>query len=358
MFLSSPLFFFGRACVAVKEQKGTATRTFLFRSYNHPSQSHPVSRFAYNVGPPSTFDITDVANATAAAPAYFHPVGLGEGEDKAKYYDGGLRANNPSSLAFREVWVMAQYKYNAISQGHPAHPQTIPASLAIGSLVSIGTGKKIWQIQSQKRIQVPVWKYINMRWTQGSYVTDTVSACILTFTHLLYISLSDRLTLIQEVPHHEIRMWTASHAIPYFRFNVPGGLREQPLDEWKTTRRRFETAHTEEDGDMSNKHSRFPKMDTLTYIKAVTEQYLADEDETAELPQGNQARVMVKDSLQECASLLVMYRKAREKHSDCCAQSPSWPLSCPHMHQRASSKSAGKKALKSEAGPSNPLARH
>jgi Patatin-like phospholipase len=116
-----------------------------------------------NPGTASTYDIELVASATSAAPGYFNPVKLGDGDDAAEYVDGAIQANNPSSIAWQEAWNLARLQ-----------DPSVTASQAIAGLVSIGTGKSVWNILEKSR-SIPLMKYAHMYRSQSKLLTDTVS---------------------------------------------------------------------------------------------------------------------------------------------------------------------------------------
>ena len=121
--------------------------------------------------------IVDVALATSAAPAIFKvvkiasekvPPNVPPAQDRPvpryqRFMDGGVLANNPSDLAFNEViaWQIA------ISDTSKS------AADAIGCFVSIGCGKRKWQIFGNPG-EISLLKYLRMRAAPKSMVTDTV----------------------------------------------------------------------------------------------------------------------------------------------------------------------------------------
>lgn len=77
--------------------------------------------------------------------------------------DGAISANNPVELAWNEAWQMAKLQ-----------DKDAKASHAIGCLVSIGTGRSLWQIFGKDGM-IPLAKYFRMLFTQSKIITDTVS---------------------------------------------------------------------------------------------------------------------------------------------------------------------------------------
>jgi hypothetical protein len=156
------------AVVAFREDE-SASRLFLFRSYNHPPHKDGQAQQAgvripapLNPGLASSYKIEEVAAATSAAPSYFNPVTLGIAEDRARYVDGAIKGNNPASIAWQEAWHMARH-----------HNPSVSASQAIAGLVSIGTGKSVWNILGDQR-SLPLMKYTHMFRMQSKIITDTV----------------------------------------------------------------------------------------------------------------------------------------------------------------------------------------
>lgn len=93
----------------------------MIRSYDCEPKTMPeaeLSRFlALNPGPASSFQIWEVARATAAAPRYFTPLK----HDNREFYDGGITSNNPSLQALGEM-------------------QALLPDTPINCMVSIGSG--------------------------------------------------------------------------------------------------------------------------------------------------------------------------------------------------------------------------
>ncbi|KAI1740064.1 FabD/lysophospholipase-like protein [Xylaria scruposa] len=100
----------------------------LFRSYNHRVR-HLNDEYERN---PKTLEnsalrIHEACSATSAAPTYFRPVRLWG----RRFIDGGVYANNPSSIAWNEVSYMTQPPHDEMSSRSHIVPH---------ALISIGTG--------------------------------------------------------------------------------------------------------------------------------------------------------------------------------------------------------------------------
>ena len=129
---------FQRAAIAVKDAGVTST-TYIFRSYIHQIMPGTNALNPDNIG--CELNIVQVARATSAAPGYFKKVEINKYH---KFMDGGVRANNPSAVAWNEVVQMAKIQDPNITTGK-----------AIGCFISIGTGTSHYQIFGGKDKTLP-----------------------------------------------------------------------------------------------------------------------------------------------------------------------------------------------------------
>ncbi|OCL02481.1 FabD/lysophospholipase-like protein, partial [Glonium stellatum] len=183
-----------------------------------------------NPGIAHSIPIWEAARATTAAPSYFDPIEI----SNRKFGDGGFGTNNPAAEMFWEVANM--------NGGDPK---------SVSLLLSIGTGEsKINRFKDG-----PVGKY------RG------------------YLNAARRLASSSAAVHENLQALGKAFGIPYYRFNVPGGLGKMKLDEWKPRRGR--------------------KEGTLEKICSLTENYCNQSD--------------VRKQLVKVAQILVEHRKDRAK---------------------------------------------
>lgn len=137
----------------------------ILRTYNNPSG-------AQNPGPPTDYQIWQVAQATAAAPSYFPPVKI----DGEEFLDGAFGVNNPSQMASEELSTM--YDTNDIC------------------LVSIGSGR---QRPTFRNGSSQLGRLVSLVRTAIRLSTDSENV------HRYMLDLAER-----------------SEEFSYFRFDVPG----------------------------------------------------------------------------------------------------------------------------------------
>jgi len=252
--------------VAVKDN-GDSVATYLFRSYIHPVvPGHFYALNPDNIG--CEMEIVQVARATSAAPGYFKAFQLDESDHT--FMDGGVKANNPSALAWTEAIRMARLQDSSITAGK-----------AIGCFISIGTGKSRYRIFGQKG-ENSLSKYRRMMQAQGKIITDTDPA------------------------HKEVQALAHETTTPYFRFNVTEGLQDVKLDEWKQMRRKV----INNDTNQAEKK----RMSTLEYLQLATETYLDSRERIIPIASGPE--VSMKDEIKRCAEILVNYRRARRPRAN------------------------------------------
>lgn len=137
-----------------------------------------------------TCNVWEAASATAAAPVFFKPVKFqGSGE---QWCDGGMRRNNPINEALAEVSRESAWK-----------------DKKIGCILSLGTGVK----------------------KTGSV---TSSLATLVKTAVAIMADSDDIARVFGSSELGIELFRTNR---YFRFNVPQGMADLQLDDWKETAR-------------------------------------------------------------------------------------------------------------------------
>lgn len=167
---------------------------FLFRSYNGPFDP---TQHNYNV-PTHDVRITKIACAATAAPTFFKPVKIRDSE----FVDGGLVANNPSHLAYRELCILRGW--DTLQQG------------SIALVLSIGTGKA----------ETPPKK----KWYFGRY-NDTIEWTKRTATD----SVRAHESMLEEVNRQHASQNNVDLRLIYERFSVEHqrALNEMKMDEWQ-----------------------------------------------------------------------------------------------------------------------------
>lgn len=116
-----------------------ALKEVFLVSYDYKSQEPRMfSKFAKkNGGPQFNLLIKDAAQASAAAPTFFDPKVVGEGENQQILIDGAVIANNPALYAF----LHAKYKLN----------------MPLVRVVSIGTGTTAAKGISSENMKAKDW---------------------------------------------------------------------------------------------------------------------------------------------------------------------------------------------------------
>lgn len=223
---------------------------YLFRSYDHylARDASPEQRKhgAMNPGPAYSGPIWEVARATSAAPRYFEAIKL----NGRKFLDGGMGANNPGLIAFKEVRKL-----------HDKPPDL---------LVSIGTGvKKPRAEKKPKRERYrDYFEYLKR--------TDTTGRKQFFKKWFELVDFVKDFASDSEGIERNVHDFACETNTFYKRFNVEDELGHVLLDEWKPPR---------------------TGADTLSRIEQATRQYLNDAD--------------VQVSLEETAKKLVSLRQER-----------------------------------------------
>ncbi|KAK5256017.1 hypothetical protein LTR16_004200 [Cryomyces antarcticus] len=170
----------------------TVHHTYIFRTYDHlhpsPMSDRENRTKHLNPGRAHRDPIWKVARATSAAPGYFSPIDFGG----RTFRDGGMVANNPSSVALTEVLQM-----------HEQRPKL---------LISIGCG--LSELGDEEDTTRSEGGFVN-RWT------DTA------------IAASKILTQTEKTQEEVHTSYAFMPAVMYHRFNVGNGLGDIPLDQWK-----------------------------------------------------------------------------------------------------------------------------
>ena len=195
--MESPLKLDADAPLAYAKQ---GCKTFVVSVRTRASGQAVLMR-TYNTKTANAFNakIWEAARATSAAPTFFEPVLI----DSGRYGDGGTGWNNPSIEAIAEV--------------HKIWPNR-----PIGCLLSIGTGL-------EKAIQLGDAESPPYSWIFGklapkaSFKIEVLRYCV------------DSLTSCETIHQDVCSKFPERIKVEenYFRFNVPQGLSEIGLEEWK-----------------------------------------------------------------------------------------------------------------------------
>lgn len=180
--------------------------TMLFRSYQPPSDAAPVSTAARSADF-SDISILEACRATSAAPTYFPPMNISRMASTPTtlarmttftFWDGGVLNNNPID----QVW---DARFDLATS-----PNETPA---ISCVVSIGTSFANTKRSYGGQLQNLIYTVTQLM----SFVTNTEAK------HKDFARNIDRMNL--RLP--------ADQQTKYFRFNVPTGDEEFPMDDWQ-----------------------------------------------------------------------------------------------------------------------------
>jgi len=232
-----------------KDQGAQGEGPYLFRTFPSP-QTASLDPLHRNPGDASKDPIVDVARATSAAPTYFAPHQIGDN----LFMDGGIVANNPTWLAFREVQQVRRFKANSVAL-----------------VLSIGTGKSGPLSAFGEGLFGRYWallKYAKKKASESEEPHTKMEEYVREHRHQARNS--------QPAQHTDHR------PLVYERLNVEIGLENMKLDDWKC-KNRLGRAYE------SNR--------TLDKIKNVTRTYLDD--------------AAVQTKLNELAEILVNSRRER-----------------------------------------------
>jgi len=169
--------------------------------------------------------IWQAARATSAAPSFFEPIVIRVPAPGGSYVDGGVRYNNPSSLALdeaRQIWPRVKRF----------------------SLVSVGTGRQrnvefvnINQLQPPKKTSESFFSTI-LNKVPGSSFVGTMKNTAAGVKELKNVGLACvELSTSSEPIHLELAKWAISEnphlRFPYCRFNVEKGMDSIGMEEWQ-----------------------------------------------------------------------------------------------------------------------------
>jgi len=160
---------------------------------------------SYDSGTADAFSgqIWEAARATSAAPTFFQPITI----DGVKYGDGGTGWNNPTA--------------EAIAEAHSIWP-----SRPIGCLLSLGTGleQAIQLIDGNDELPEGVLRGLLQKLApQASFQLEVAKYCVASLTSC-------------EKIHRDVSEKYPDRVVPnanYFRFNVPQGMSNIGLEEWR-----------------------------------------------------------------------------------------------------------------------------
>lgn len=268
-----------------KQSTAGVEKPYLFRTYKNLHRSADPAERSLDRNPALAHDIPiwQVARAASAAPTYFEPLKI----DGLEYLDGGFGANNPCVEIYEEV-----RKMNNNSNSCAA------------IILSVGTGKNN-----------------EMSRFSGSGL----------FRYMNYLNFSRKWASDSEKTHQDMlsKRKAANYPFEYHRLNVEDGLGPMKLDEWRARgqvrvelgkfigklRSPKQSASTSDQVNekMGTLIESFdaptvlkiptwaqPKNKTLDSIKAHTEAYLHKDE--------------VKESIKQCAKILVEGRRLRAKN--------------------------------------------
>ncbi|ENH67820.1 Calcium-independent phospholipase A2-gamma [Fusarium oxysporum f. sp. cubense race 1] len=217
-------------------KEGGVSKEFVWRSYDNDfsPKAHDSNLWnPSNAGPAHTTAIWEVARATTAAPRYFESIKI----RGRKFLDGGMVANNPALIAIREIHNLhglVPALFVSIGTGLKISADAQNNGLANGANGDIRTLRRAATRDDLRRKQF-LKKYIEIgkHWKNWMVDCEGMNGTNGWRGHCRAIGLTEHL----------------------YRLNVEGDLHTIPLDDWRPS-------NTGED--------------TLKFIKAQTERYLAE----------------------------------------------------------------------------------
>jgi Patatin-like phospholipase len=164
----------------------------------------PVRMRTYNTTTANAFSarIWEAARATSAAPTFLKPITI----NSVTYGDGASGWNNPTA--------------EAIAEAHKIWPNR-----PIGCLLSIGTGleKAIQLSDGDENSSECSARLLQILAPKASFQLEVAKYCVASLTSC-------------EKTHRDVSSQPPDRIVPhknYFRFNVPQGMSEIGLEEWK-----------------------------------------------------------------------------------------------------------------------------
>ncbi|KAF2113722.1 acyl transferase/acyl hydrolase/lysophospholipase, partial [Lophiotrema nucula] len=150
-----------RICVTATHGGEHAYKPFLLRTHTSHLPSVPAPALQYN-RESSKLPISGVLRATSAAPCFFKPYSITLNGKRIRFKDGGIRANNPSQVAWNEH--QGQHKTNpalllSIGTGQSEHPKD-----------GFSAGGKPGHI----REMVAIWRDIIDKYTSSEIIHQTM----------------------------------------------------------------------------------------------------------------------------------------------------------------------------------------
>ena len=179
-------------------------KTFVVAIRTRGTGATAVRMRTYNTDTADAFSgrIWETARATSAAPTFFQPIII----NGVKYGDGGTGWNNPTA--------------EAIAEAHNIWPGRL-----IGCLLSLGTGlEKANQLSDGNDEFSEYWRSVLKKLApQASFQLEVAKYCVASLTSC-------------EKIHRDVSEKYPDRIVPnsnYFRFNVPQGMSNIGLEEWK-----------------------------------------------------------------------------------------------------------------------------
>jgi len=187
----------------LKEPNACKTFVVAIRTRGSGSAAHRLR--SYDTGTADAFSgqIWEAARATSAAPTFFQPITI----KGVKYGDGGTGWNNPTA--------------EAIAEAHSIWP-----SRPIGCLLSLGTGleQAIQLVDGSDELPEGVLRGLPQKLApQASFQLEVAKYCVASLTSC-------------EKIHRDVSEKYPDRVVPngnYFCFNVPQGMSNIGLEEWR-----------------------------------------------------------------------------------------------------------------------------
>jgi predicted acylesterase/phospholipase RssA len=225
--------------IATEGQDGNGPEK-LFRSYRFDKDRCP---------------IWQAARATSAAPSYFPPAWVEVPVPGGWFIDGGLKSNNPSAVGLKEakrVWKARQVLIVSIGTGVQKTADFIenpePPAKAGGEQSSGGEeSKRSDSKHHTSRIKRPLGSMIS---SFGGRVRTAASNLPLSNTAVQFFRIPRGVMTLKRFAQELVKLSTQSESthtnmwelanshdpsqpFPYYRFNVPSGMDEIGLEEWR-----------------------------------------------------------------------------------------------------------------------------
>ncbi|KAF2094138.1 FabD/lysophospholipase-like protein [Rhizodiscina lignyota] len=194
----------------------------IFRTYQEPETiKHDSEWTAADQTSSSDLKIWQVARATCAAPSYFRPIRL----QTDTYIDGGVMANNPTTLALHEIKTLFDSESST---------RTKPTLALFNTVVNIGTGiredlipRRSTTISSNSSADSALRRTLATLWPGNRGIGKAHSDPLLPWSREFDTKVVEDLSKLSQPSPAEQKM-----TLPYYRFEIA----ESPLSvlEWDT----------------------------------------------------------------------------------------------------------------------------